>query len=203
MRKTQTRFDTTKISNPLLAVQSEPETKGLVEQFSYINKDDKVLVSVYKNDKGLMVSFHECDLSHYSAKSSSKQFNGLLLNVYLFGSLKRESDSFIGERVAGSGNIARPWTKNTELASSTKHILSLNVVTLINDFKLSQYGEHTDMILQALLDRYAVDNTQFEMSDMSMAYCYALYKLYREHHMNYDEELIIDLVSGLLLDIFF
>ena len=104
--------------------------------------------------------------------------------------------------MAGCGNIARPWTSCCDISSETKRILSVAVVVLIDDFKLSRYGEHTDMILQTLMGRYSEGNIQFAMSDVSMAYCYALYKLQQEDDMGRKSDLVRELVTGLLLEIY-
>ena len=104
--------------------------------------------------------------------------------------------------MAGCGNIARPWTCCCDISSETKRILSVAVVVLMDDFKLSRYGEHTDMILQTLMGRYSEGNIQFAMSDVSMAYCYALYKLQQEDDMGRKNNLVRELVTGLLLEIY-
>jgi AraC-like DNA-binding protein len=149
-----------------------------------------------------MIVFDNCNSTQYTNTVREQKFNGMLLNVYILGSSYRKSDSFIGERLAGCANIARPWTSFGDLQCSCKHILSISIITLMNDFKLSYHEDYTDVIIQTLLDRYSDSNIQLKMSDLSMAYCYALFKLQYVSNMDCDEQLVKELVTGLLLDLY-
>ena len=185
----------------MIPEQRETLSVGSVEMQTYKDGDNVVSVTLYRNENGLIVAFHDCFVSQFNSVNNGKAFNGLLLNVCILGSSYRSTDSYTGERMAGCGNITVPWTGSTKMESSNRHVVSLNVVVLMNDFKLSRFGDRTDMVIQSLVDRYSKGNIQFVMSDLSMVYCYALFRLLFECNSG-DDELIVRLVSWLLMDLY-
>ena len=185
-----------------MPIRFEIESSESIEINTYTNGDTRITSSSYRDDAGLMVVFHDCLSACFKGMNEGHKFNGLLLNVYILGSSRRSSDSFVGERMAGCGNIARPWTSCCDISSKTKRILSMAAVVLMDDFKLSRHGERTDMVLQSLMSRYSEGNMQFAMSDVSMAYCFALYKLQQEDDMSRRSGLVRELITGLLLEIY-
>ena len=182
-------------------IAADLKSEDSVETTSYRDENGTISVETYRDDNGLLVALHDCRTSKYSDSTNNKQFNGLVINAYILGSAWRASENFTGERLAGYGSIARPWPSHVEFKSSAKHVLSVDIVVLMNNFKLKNHEEHSDMVIQHLLEKYRSDQ-QFKMSDLSMAYCYGICRLFFENRVEENKDMLTELVSGLLLELY-
>ena len=186
----------------MIKTDTEPETVGPLQISKYRSEDGELTVSNYRSENGLMIVFHDSTISSYSNSNHGDEFNGLLLNMYILGSASRTSSSYSGERMAGCANIARPWTSFVNFETASKRVVSVSIVTLMNDYKLNLYTDESDKVLGSLMERYLNDGIQIALSDLAMAYCYALYRLHMESRLNFEDALVNDLVTGLLLELY-